>query len=361
MIAESSIQQVFETADIVEVIQRCGIELKKSGSNWMGLSPFNKERTPSFSVSPSKQIFKCFSSGNGGNVVTFLMTYKGLSFPEAIKELAQMYHLQLEYSGEEISEDKKELRLRLQEVLEYARIKWKTYLREAPPEQSDFLIELHGKRKLSRSTLDKWEIGFAPDSWDFLKSELVPKGRYGEAKQLGILNEHTGKTFDVFRNRIIFPIRNHVGNLVGFGGRAMADQGPKYLNSSDSDLYNKSKVLYGLHFAGPAIRKMGFVNITEGYFDVISMHQAGLENTVATCGTSLSPSHAKLLKRYTSRARLMFDGDAAGQKAMERTLPILLREGFKIELTLLPDNQDPDDLCRSFAEYEEPEETRQSA
>ena len=361
MITETSIQKVIEISDIVEVIQRCGIELKKSGSNWKGLSPFKKEKTPSFSVSPSKQIYKCFSSGNGGNVVTFLMTYKGLSYPEAIKELALMYNIQLEYSTEEVSEEKKELRQRLQDVLESAQIKWKTYLREAPLEQSNFLIELHGKRKLSKSTLDKWEIGFAPDSRDFLKSELVPKGQFGEAKQLGILNERYGKTFDVFRNRIIFPIRNHLGNLVGFGGRAMADQGPKYLNSSDSELYNKSKVLYGLHFASPCIRKMGFVNITEGYFDVISMHQSGLENTVATCGTSLSPFHAKLLKRYTSRVRLMFDGDDAGQKAMERALPILLSEGFKIELTLLPDNQDPDELCRSFAEHEEPEETMKSA
>lgn len=343
MIAESTIQDVYQTASIVEVIGQF-ISLKKSGSNYCGSSPFVEEKTPSFMVSPTKQIFKCFSSGIGGNVTKYLMEAEKMSFPEAIKWLAAKYNITVEEDGKQLSEEQKDHKTELQNVIRATANAFVNQLK-LNKEAADYCE----KRGLTKDDLIQWQIGYAPDDYKFLYNTVVQKGVLQPTLELGLCRKKENNTYDFFRHRIMFPIHNHVGQLVAFGGRALSpEEKAKYINSTESKLYNKSNVLYGLNFAQKAISQDGKVFLTEGFLDVIAMHRAGITNTVATCGTALTPFQAKLLKRYCSHVVLLYDGDAPGQKAILKALPILLKAGFKVEQCTLPNGQDPDDLINTL-------------
>lgn len=351
MIKESSIQKIFEVAQVQEVIGDF-VELKKSGSTLKGLSPFSSEKTPSFMVSPSKQIWKCFSSGKGGgSAISFLQEHQNMTFPEAIEYLAKRYSIDLEFEeSKEKSEEEKDFKKRCEKVLRFA---LNTYSKaiglgnDNPPEALKYLTE---KRGFSEETIMEWQLGFAPDRWDTLKATLIEKGYYKEANHLGLVRTKGEHNYDFFKNRIIFPIHSHRGELIGFGGRDLSGQkeAAKYLNSPESDFYQKTKVLYGLDRAIQAIKKAGKAYLTEGYTDVIAMHQANLKNTVATCGTSLTVDHAQLLSRFTNHVVLLRDGDAAGKKAAARDTQNLMKKGFKVEVCILPEGEDPDSICKSM-------------
>lgn len=353
MISEESIQRVREQALVEEVIADF-VELKRSGATFKGLSPFVTEKTPSFMVSPAKQIWKCFSSGKGGaGAISFMMDYKGMTYPEAIGFLAERYNVQLDYEkGKEQSEEEKSFKERCEKVLRFAAGTYKKKLAVGAEDLSPALKYLTVNRGLSEDAIIEWELGYAPDAWDTLKQSIIDKGFYTEAEHLGLVKTSKGHTYDFFRNRIVFPIHNHAGYLVGFGSRKFAedDETAKYLNSKASDFYDKSKVLYGLHQASEAIRKKGLAYLTEGYMDVIAMHQADLKNTVATCGTALTPQHVKLLKRYTNHVVIIRDADPAGLRAAMRDVELLLQEDFRVEVCSLPDGEDPDSLCRKMTQ-----------
>lgn len=351
MIKQSSIDIVLATASVEEIIGKY-VDLKKSGSNFSGLSPFTNEKSPSFMVSPSKQIWKCFSSGKGGaNPISFLMEHKGLTYPEAIKEIAGHYNIELEFeSSKEVSEEERSFKDRGDKVLRFALNTFTKQLALGHDVPSESLSYLKVNRGYSEETIIQWELGYAPDAWDTLKQPLIDKGYFKEGEHIGLIKStEEGKNYDFFRKRIMFPIRDARGILRGFGGRVLDDSKPKYLNSSESDFYSKSSILYGLHLASNAIRKAKKAYMVEGYTDVISMHQAGLSNTIATCGTSLTEDHIKLLKRYTNHVVILRDGDAAGKKAAERDLKMLLKAGMRSEICILPENEDPDTICRRFS------------
>lgn len=346
MISDATIQQVFQSTDIVEVIGDF-VELKKTGANWKGKSPFTDEKTPSFVVSPAKQIFKDFSTGIGGGAVKFLEEFKKMNFPEAIEYLANKYNIEVRKNEKEVSPEKANNIAQLKLVAKAAAKQYAEQLRKLPVEHN-VVTELHKNRILSSDAILQWGIGYAPDSLDFMKNLVTPKGYFYPASDLGLISTKGDKNFDTLRNRIIFPIHDHRGEIIAFGGRAVGDVQPKYLNSPDSDIYNKSRVLYGLYFAQTAIRSQGFAYLTEGYYDVISMHESDCENTVATCGTSLTLYHAKLLKRYTDKVVVLYDGDDPGIKAARKSVPILLQAGLQVEIATLPDKQDPDDFARAY-------------
>lgn len=357
MISDTTIQQVFQSSDIVEVIGDF-LELKRTGANYKAKSPFTEEKTPSFVVSPAKQIFKDFSTGIGGGVIKFLEEHKNMTFPEAIEYLAQKYNIEIRKEGKEMSPEKVDNIATMKKVAKAAAAQYAKQLKDLDV-NSDVTLELHENRVLSGDAIYQWQIGYAPKSWSFIKDLVTPKGLFYPAQDLGLVASKNDKNYDVLRNRIIFPIHDHRGEIVAFGGRAMGDEQPKYLNSPNSDIYNKSRVLYGLHFAQHAIRKAGFVYLTEGYYDVISMHESNCENTVATCGTGFTDLHAKLLRHYTDRVVILYDGDEPGQKAAKNAIPVLLKAGFQIEVATLPDNKDPDDFAREFRTQTQEEPTEQ--
>lgn len=353
MISELSIQEVLEAARIEEIIGE-DVQLKNSGANLKGLSPFTAEKTPSFMVSPAKQIFKDFSSGKGGGVVTYLEERKGWSFPEAIKYLAEKYNVELRYEGKEQSKEQISAEKRLLNSLRAAARYYRDKYVEIRGNMPDYLtkehhpavLELEGNRLYSEETIIEWGLGYAPNEWRFLTEKVIPKGYYKECETLGLIKSKNGANFDVLRHRIIFPIHDHMGKLVGFGARALEGGQPKYLNSKENPIYDKSRVLYGLHKAADAIREEGFAYLVEGYTDVISMHQAGLCNAVATCGTSLTVKHARVLQRYTNHVVICRDGDPAGMRAAARDLAHLVKIGFKSDICQLPLGEDPDTVAR---------------
>ena len=353
-IKESSIQKVFDQALVEEVIGK-HLELKKAGSNYKALSPFTQENSPSFMVSPAKQIWKCFSTGKGGSsAVSFLREYKNLSYPEAIKELADQYNIQLEFEeSKEQSEEERSFQERCDKALTAACNIYKKQLGMGGDLESKPLNYLKVNRGYSEETIIEWEIGYAPDAWDTVKEPLITDGLFNEAKHLGLIRENeSGKRYDFFRSRIMFPIHNERGELKGFGGRILSKEAKpkdKYFNSPESDIYNKSAILYGLHLAKQSIRKNGKAYLVEGYTDVISMHQAGIKNTVATCGTSLTDEHVKLLKRFTKHVVILRDGDVAGRNAANRDLMMLLKAGMRSEICILPKGEDPDSICKRLS------------
>lgn len=347
MIAQRSIEEVLDVADIVQVIGR-SVELKKSGANFKGLSPFTAEKTPSFMVSPAKGIFKCFSSGHGGNVITFLQLNEGLTFPEAVKRLAEDYSINLIFEGKEISPEKQDELKRLELCVQAS---YKSFVQSFDNLTDDHKAKIEVERRgWSQETLDAWGIGYAPEGWRFLAPKIRESGYWPEGEMLGLVKHSNANYYDIYRDRLIFPIHDRSGKVIGFGGRYLGSEkdAPKYINSSESPLYDKSRVLYGLNFARKAIAKEGFAIITEGYADVISLHQACLENTVATCGTSLTYSHVKILRRYAKNVLLMFDGDSAGLKAAMRAIPEIIKGGLHGDVLILQDGIDPDDLARKY-------------
>ncbi|MFO0414925.1 MAG: DNA primase [Pseudomonadota bacterium] len=343
MIAQSTIERIRE-ADIYSVVSHF-VELKKSGANYKGKSPFTNEKTPSFYVTPAKNIFKCFSSGNGGDAIRFVMLHENCGYVEAIEKIASIIGERIEY--ERPATDEEKARYTEEELLykiNAAAAKQYAQALQQPGIDANHpaFISLINRRRFSPDTILQWQIGYAPDQWDFLTQTLKEKALVDPGKKLALVKEKDGKVFDSFRHRIVFPIHDHKGRIAGFGAGILPhsktnyEDAPKYLNSSDSAIYAKSSLLFGLHFAIHAIRKVGYAFLMEGYTDVISFHQAGYNNAVGTCGTALTPQQATLLKKYTAKVVIVGDPDHAGQEAVVRAIPILLSVGFEITVMSCP-------------------------
>jgi DNA primase len=350
-ITQKTIEKVQHTAEIVDVVGKY-VTLKKTGKNHQGCCPFHDEKTPSFYVTPSKNIYKCFGCGKGGDPIQFIIEKENLSFFDAIKHLAQFYNIEIEYEQKEenvekVEESKQVLQLLKEASARYANNLFKNGLGEFDPA----IDELLNKRLLTEETLIQFQLGFAPDNWKYLTPSIIDKGLYKVGIAAGLIKTTNGNTFDFFRNRIMIPIHDQNGNIVSFGGRKLpSDQdkeNPKYLNGIENDVYKKDRILYGFHFAKKAIRDKGKALIVEGYFDVISFHQNEIENTVAPCGTALTLTQAKLLARQADHVIIVFDGDPAGQKSALRAVDTCLEAGLKVEIFLLPEGEDPDSFCRN--------------
>lgn len=341
-IPEEIIEKIKENNDIVELIQE-KVNLKRTGANYTGLCPFHSEKTPSFSVSRQKQIYKCFGCGEGGNVFTFLMKTQNLTFEEAVRLLAGRAGIEIpEENGEETGER------RAREIMENInRTAARFYfdnLRANPKARAYFL-----DRGIEEATITKFGLGYAPDSWDALYRHLKAKGyREEDIKASGLMSGlERDKCYDRFRNRLIFPVFDYRGRVTGFGARVFDDSKPKYLNSPETLLFHKGTNLYGLNFALKSLKKdEDALIVVEGYMDCIALHQAGIYQAVAALGTALTPIQAKLMKRYVHRVITSFDADAAGQTATLRGLEILAAEGFEVRILEIPDGKDPDEYIK---------------
>ncbi len=344
---DSKIDEIRNTANIVEIINNY-LPLRKVGRNYQGLCPFHSEKTPSFSVSEEKQIFRCFGCGTAGNVFSFLMRYHNISFVQAVKDLARRYQISLpdmpasSHKRNEI--DKAELIYNLNEkaAAYYAYIL--NNLQEAQPAK-DYLA----KREFSADLAALFGLGYAPPDWDSLVRQLTQHSHsLSLAEQAGlVISKKNGGYYDRFRNRIIFPIFDISGKVCGFGGRVLDDSLPKYLNSPETPVYHKGKLLYGLHLAKNELRQKGFGLIVEGYFDLLSLYAKGIKNVVATMGTALTPNHIRILKGYAREFMILFDSDQAGVDAAVRSIPLFLKEGVSAKVVILPDGHDPDTFIRA--------------
>ena len=349
MITRETIDKVFETARVEEVIGDF-VQLKRAGSNYKGLSPFSEERSPSFMVSPVKQIWKDFSSGKGGSVVTFLMEHEHFTYPEAIRFLAKKYNIEIEET-EVSQEDKLEANEKESMFLvsEFA----KTYFQETlfnSEEGKAIGLTYFKERGFTKETITKFGLGYSPESWDAFTKEALAKAYqldYLDKVGLTIVRED-GKHFDRFKGRVMFPIQSLSGRNLGFGGRILTNdkKAAKYLNSPESEIYHKSKVLYGIFHAKQAIAKQNNCYLVEGYTDVIQMHQAGIENVVSSSGTALTPDQIRLINRLTKNITVLFDGDAAGLRASVRGIDLILEEGMNVKVCTFPDGDDPDSFSR---------------
>ncbi len=349
MITRETIDKVFETARVEEVIGDF-VQLKRAGSNYKGLSPFSDERSPSFMVSPVKQIWKDFSSGKGGSVVTFLMEHEHFTYPEAIRFLANKYNIEIEET-EVSQEDKIEANEKesMYLVSEFA----KTYFHDTllnSEEGKAIGLSYFKERGFTNETIAKFGLGYSPETWDAFTTEALAKGyqlEFLEKVGLTIVRED-GKHFDRFKGRVMFPIQSLSGRNLGFGGRILTNdkKAAKYLNSPESEIYHKSKVLYGIFHAKQAIAKQNNCYLVEGYTDVIQLHQAGIENVVASSGTALTPDQIRLINRLTKNITVLFDGDAAGLRASVRGIDLILEEGMNVKVCTFPDGDDPDSFAK---------------
>ncbi len=348
MISKTTIDNVFETARVEEVIGDF-VNLKKSGSNFKGLSPFTDERSPSFMVSPVKQIWKDFSSGKGGNAVAFLMEHEHFTYPEAIKYLAKKYNIEIEET-EQTDEQKEQAdeRESMYVVSEYAKDYFHNTLLNSEAGKAIGLTYFK-ERGFTSETIEKFQLGYSPDTWDAFTGEAIRKGyklEYLEKTGLSIVKDE--KQFDRFKGRVMFPIQSLSGRILGFGGRILTNdkKAAKYLNSPESDIYHKSKVLYGIYHAKQAIAKEDNCFLVEGYTDVIQMHQLGIENVVSSSGTALTPEQIRLINRLTPNITVLFDGDAAGQRASLRGIDLILEQGMNVKVCSFPEGEDPDSFSR---------------
>ena len=320
------------------------VNLKRSGSNLFGLCPFHGEKTPSFSVSPDKGIYYCFGCHKGGSVINFEMEIEGLSYPDAVRALAKR-------AGLTVPEDEQyQSRFRHQERLWALNKEAARFFHGAlfQPEGAAGL-EYAGKRGMPKSTLTKFGIGFAPDSWDALCNAMEAKGfTQEELRSAGLVSvsQKNGRIYDRFRNRLMFPIIDVRGNVIGFGGRVMDNSTPKYLNSPETEIFNKRKNLFALNLAKKS--RLGYLILVEGYMDAVALHQYGFDCAVASLGTSLTEEHASLLARYTQQVILIYDGDEAGQNATQRAIPMLEKAGLQVKVLKMRDAKDPDEFLRKF-------------
>ncbi|MGI6607082.1 MAG: DNA primase [Peptococcia bacterium] len=344
-ITEEFIDDLRNRVDIVDIIKEY-VPLKKQGQNYKGLCPFHSEKTPSFVVSPHKQIYHCFGCGKGGNVYTFLMDRGGLSFLDAVAHLAQRCGIPLP-QGELTPEKARQnsLRERYYHINEMAVQFFQQGLEDRRGQQAKQYLQ---KRGINNELITKFSLGYAPDSWDELSRFLLEKEiTEEEIILLGLaVKGQRGNLVDRFRNRVMFPIFDDRSHVIGFGGRVMDDTQPKYLNSPDTPLFSKGRHLYGLNLAKTAIRSNEQAILMEGYMDVLAAHQYGITHAVGTLGTALTADHGKLLMRYTYNAVLCFDADAAGQEASMRGLDTLRQLGMRVSVMTVPDGKDPDEFLR---------------
>ena len=355
-IPPSFIQEVLARTDVVEIIGR-SVQLKKGGANFMGLCPFHGEKSPSFSVSPTKQFYHCFGCGKSGNAIGFLIDHNGMNFVEAVKDLAQQYGMQVpdddrSPQDRERAADQRQKQATLNEVLEKAGEAYKAHLKDSPR-----AVNYFKGRGVSGEIAQQFGLGYAPEGWNTLAS-VFPK--YDEPllveSGLVILNEEdpqNEKRYDRFRDRVMFPIRNVKGECIGFGGRVLGDDKPKYLNSPETPVFSKGRELYGLYEARTALREHGYVLVTEGYMDVVALAQLGFPNVVATLGTACTTDHVQKLFRFTDAVVFSFDGDAAGRRAARKALDAALpyaSDVRNVKFLFLPAEHDPDSFIREHGE-----------
>lgn len=354
-IPENIIDNIIQTARIEEVIGQF-VNLKKKGSNYMGLSPFTDEKTPSFSVSPAKQIFKCFSTGKGGSVVTFLMEKEHYSYPEALRWLADKYNIELPKEEEQTPEQIAAYTEResLQIINEFAK---NHFMKNIHENEEGIAIGLSYfvERGFRKDIIEKFQLGYCLNSGQDFTTAAKEKGYKLEfCEKVGLIKSKDDRHFDFFRGRVIFPIHSVTGRVLGFGGRTLINDKKvaKYFNSPESVIYNKSEILYGLYFAKSDIIKYDNCFLVEGYTDVISLNQAGLTNVVSSSGTSLTKDQIKLVRRYTQNITILYDGDAAGIKASFRGIDLILEEGMNVRVVLFPDGDDPDSYSKKVSTTE---------
>lgn len=348
MIAKATIDHVFETARVEEVIGDF-VQLKKSGSNFKGLSPFSDERSPSFMVSPVKQIWKDFSSGKGGNAITFLMEHEHFTYPEAIKYLAKKYNIEIEET-EQSDEQKQEANEResMYLVNEFAQTYFQKIMLKTDQGQAVGLSYFK-ERGFTNETIKEFNLGYCLDDWQAFTDEALKKGYQLEfLDKTGLTIVKVDKKFDRFKGRVMFPIHSMSGRVLGFGGRILkADKkAAKYLNSPESEVYHKGKVLYGIYHAKQAIAKQDNCYLVEGYTDVIQFYQTGIENVVASSGTALTPEQIRLINRLTNNITVLFDGDAAGIRASLRGIDLILEQGMNVKVCGFPEGEDPDSFAK---------------
>ena len=331
------------------------VQLKRAGSNYKGLSPFSNERTPSFMVSPVKQIWKDFSSGKGGNAIAFLMEHEHFTYPEAIRYLAKKYHIDIEET-EQSTEEKAQAdeRESLYIVSEYAQQYFQDTLFNTEAGKAIGMTYFK-ERGFTEETIQKFRLGFSPDEWTAFTDTALAKGYQLEfLEKTGLTIVNGDRKFDRFKGRVMFPIHSMSGRVLGFGGRILTNdkKQAKYLNSPESEIYHKSKVLYGIFFAKQAIAKADNCYLVEGYTDVIQMHQKGIENVVASSGTALTQDQIRLIHRLTPNITVLYDGDAAGLRASIRGVDLILEQGMNVKVCTFPDGDDPDSFARKTA-YED--------
>lgn len=347
MITQRTIQQIMDAARIEDVVGDF-VTLKRRGANFQGLCPFHNEKTPSFNVSPTRNIFKCFGCGKGGDPITFVMEHEHIGYPEALRYLAQKYNIAIEET--EVSEEyieEKQLNDALHIINERALTFFQEQLFETDKGKS-IGLQYFKERGFREETIRKWGLGFAPDSRDSLTKTLTTeKYSIDLLRRLGLTSKQYEQDF--FRNRVMFTIHGMTGKPIAFAGRIMQKDAhaPKYINSPETEIYVKNRVLYGLYHAKKAIQQADETILVEGYTDVISLHQAGIENVVASSGTSLTTEQIRLVKRFTSNIKIIYDGDAAGVKAALRGLDMVLEEDMNVKIVLLPNKEDPDSYVRS--------------
>jgi len=354
MIDRSTIERILDAAQIVDVVQEF-VQLKKRGVNFLGLCPFHNEKTPSFTVSPSKEIFKCFGCGKVGNSVNFVMEHEHLTYPEALKYLARKYHIEVvekELSQEEL--EKQNERESLLIVSSYAARQFSENLFQTD-EGITVGLAYFKERGFRQDTLKKFEVGYSFEKRDaFSKKALEDGYKKDFLVKTGLSIQHEDRIFDRFANRVMFPIHSLSGQVLGFGGRVLKTdpKSAKYLNSPESEIYHKSRILYGAYQARKAITQEDRCYLVEGYTDVLSLHEANVENVVASSGTSLTQEQVRLIKRFTQNITILYDGDAAGIKASLRGIDLVLEEGMNVKIVLIPDNEDPDSYSRKLSNEE---------
>jgi len=354
VISKNTIDKVYDQMRVEEVIGDF-VQLKRAGSNYKGLSPFSNERTPSFMVSPVKQIWKDFSSGKGGNAIAFLMEHEHFTYPEAIRYLAKKYHIEIE-ENEQSTEEKAQAdeRESLYIVSEYAQQYFQDTLFNTEAGKAIGMTYFK-ERGFTEETIQKFRLGFSPDEWTAFTDNALAKGYQLEfLEKTGLTIVNGDRKFDRFKGRVMFPIHSMSGRVLGFGGRILTNdkKQAKYLNSPESEIYHKSKVLYGIFFAKQAIAKADNCYLVEGYTDVIQMHQKGIENVVASSGTALTQDQIRLIHRLTPNITVLYDGDVAGLRASIRGVDLILEQGMNVKVCTFPDGDDPDSFARKTA-YED--------
>ncbi|CAN5528916.1 DNA primase [soil metagenome] len=344
MISQETIQEIVSKINILDVVGEY-VKLKKRGANYLGLCPFHNEKSPSFTVSPSKEIYKCFGCGKSGNSISFLMEHDKMSYVEALKWLAKKYSVTIEETASDPEyREQQQVADSLYIINQFATKFFETQLWENEMGQAVAYSYLE-QRGFNDDTIKKFQLGYSPAGRSSF-AEAAVKNQFNRDLLLktGLVVLRDDQLVDNYRDRIIFPIHNPVGKVIGFGARLIRknDKAPKYINTPENELYVKSKVLYGIHFSRQAIDKQDECLLVEGYTDVVSLHQAGVENVVASGGTSLTPDQLRLLKKYTNNLTIVYDGDNAGIKAALRGLDLALEEGLQVQLVLIPDGEDPD-------------------
>ncbi len=358
MITQNTIQQIQSRIDIIEIIGGF-VKLKKRGANYLGLCPFHNEKTPSFTVSPSKEIYKCFGCGKSGNTISFLMEHEKYSYVEALRWLANKYNVEVEET--ETSAEQRQVQQAADSLYILNNFAQKFFTEQLfnSEEGTDIALSYLQERGFKKDIIEKFQIGYSPNQWEAFtaaakaaqfNSELLVKS--------GLAIARDEKLLDNYRGRIIFPVHNQTGKIIGFGARIIGknDKAPKYINTPENEIYVKSKIVYGSYFARQAIDKNDECLLVEGYTDVISLHQAGIENVVASGGTSLTTDQLRLIKKYTNNLTIIYDGDPAGVKAALRGLDMAIEESLNVKLVLIPDKEDPDSYVnkigpRAFREF----------